>query len=92
MAKDKVKPEKYDRDKRGKISLVRVFEEGKNIKGKIGPEWIELKPSLAGTGPEALGQLSISRREMQRTTVGDCSLADSCSGLGETVSLMLLSW
>ena len=65
-----VEAKRSDQNKRGKIPLgVQICEEGKN-EGKMGPERITLKSSLAGTGPEAPGEPGFLLREMQYTTVG----------------------
>ena len=55
MVKDKVEPEKDDKDKlRGIPFFLQVLGEEENIESMIGPELIALKPPLlAGTDPEA---------------------------------------
>ena len=77
-----------DRDKRGKIPLIQVFGEEDAIEGKFEPErMIAIESSLAGTGPEASRQLCLSNRQMKKTAVDGCLLADGSSNLEGTISL-----
>ena len=92
-AKGTVEPEKYDGDKRGKIPLVQVFgKKEESIKGKIESGRMKLESSLAGTGPDAPGQLRLSSGEMKRTTIDCCTLADGGSEHYGTIYLHQLPY
>ena len=76
------------RDKRGEIPLKQIFGEEEGIKSKIELErMIALELSLAGTSPEALGQLCLLSRETKRNVIDVYSLADGSSDLGRTISV-----
>ena len=79
-------PGRSDGHKQGELPLIQVSGEQEEIKGKIEPvRRISLELLLASTGLEAPGHQSLLSREIQRTTVDSCSLADGSSELGETI-------
>ena len=87
--KGKMEPERNDQDKQGEIPLLQVFG-NYMTKKKMKPEWRAPQSQRAGTRVKAPGQLRLSGREMQRTTVDDFTHADGSSELGATISLQVV--